>query len=109
MGPATSPEAADIIRLERQVAARDDVIQQLNRQLHELAPEPPDTEQDVPSEAMEEFVYKVRVLEDEIVRLRQEIQAGLAAPGRPAVSSEPAPPRSMPRRIASALKRRLQT
>ncbi len=107
MGSA-APEVADIMRLERQVAARDEVIRQLNRQLHERVPAAPDTEQDIPPAVMEEYGYKLRVLEDEIVRLRKELEA---LPPAPEVlgpgSSQPLPRRSTARRIASGVKRRL--
>jgi hypothetical protein len=105
MGSA-APEVADIMRLERQVAARDEVIRQLNRQLHERVPAAPDTEQDVSPEVMEEYVFKLRALEDEIIRLRQVLETVPPVPVVPGDFEAPAH-RSTARRIASGLKRRL--
>jgi hypothetical protein len=110
MGPTAAPEVVEIMRLERQLAARDEVIRQLNRQLHDQAPGPPDTEKDVDPEVMEEYVYKVRVLEDEIARLRQQLQPGASSPdasGLQLGDTESPVRRITARRIASALKRRI--
>jgi len=67
-------ESAEIIRLRQKLAARDEVIVQLNRQVtNGPAYSAPAVDED--PDLQEELTYKVRELEAEVVRLRGALDA----------------------------------
>jgi len=64
------------MRLRRKLEAREEVIRQLNRQLHDAPPGamPPEAEES-PS-VVEEYVYRARVLDAEVAGLREQLAGG---------------------------------
>jgi hypothetical protein len=105
------------MRLQKKLEAREEVIRQLNRQLHDapLLEVTPDSE-DSPS-VVEEYAYRARLLDEEIARLREQLTSEqlekeslrhqLAALSPPAGPSGSAGRRGALRRVASKVRRRL--
>jgi hypothetical protein len=110
MGPAASPEA-EIMRLQRQLEVREEVIRQLNRQLHASSPGATTPEPDEAPAVIEEYVYKARVLEAEVARLRDQVcgvSTGASPSERHQAAAGTAAHRGLFRRAGSKFKRMLR-
>jgi hypothetical protein len=114
MSSDSSLQGAEIMRLQRKLEARDEVIRQLNRQLHDapLREMTPDSGES-PS-VLEEYAYRARLLDEEVASLREQLTSEqlqqealrnqLAAASSASVGA--AGHRGTVRRVASRVRRR---